>query len=140
MKVNFFHRGEWSCREVADWPSDNGFEDWLRLLGFETYSYLSLGEEFEVYEAADAEPKTGAALFIVLHHFVALDEVDYVDLRARWAPAFTASAIHSELEDINRALSRIFRVWHGHDPEWPCMHCGTTEEKERIERRRLKKA
>src|ERR1043166_6854040 len=129
MKVYFYHRGNFTELKI-DWPEGMEWDAWLTSQGFNAYSIEGNDISYEIHTASD-KCSLGSALFAFgdspVVHVIAEDGLDYLDLYARWVPAFQGSDIVYRLQNIETAINRAFHAWHGHDSQGFCNSCDPLE-------------
>jgi len=137
MKAYFYHRGEFTEREV-DWRDGEDWEHWLERNGFCEFATESDEYSYAIHMASSkAEQALGVAIFALgsdrVANVVAVDQIDYLDVYARWMPALHGAELKYQLENIETAIERAFRAWHGHKPEDACPECDPEEARRRSE-------
>src|SRR5690242_13532950 len=91
MKIYFFHRGEFTESDI-EYPEGMEWQQWLDRQGFYQHASESDGLSYDIHTAREKGSGLGFAFFALgddrIIHVIAVDGIDYLDLYARWIPAF----------------------------------------------------
>jgi hypothetical protein len=140
-----YYRGEWingyspkgwiDGVELPEWDAGEPWEDWLRRVGFNSFSYLDLGNQDLGGVGLYARTTHGGPPFLAsvcplgdCVSLVVLPDVPSLMMFIRdYAAPFSLVEMREMLAAIKVAQNRAFRAWHGHDADDPCPACDPAE-------------
>lgn len=128
-----YQKGQWiENTTFPELKEDENFDEYLKRVGFpiQTINFGCGDDEdfgFYVYERVEDNkddffimiyPLASKAYLVFIPDFISL----MMFLR-EYTQVFTLQNLLEKLEEMHKTITKIFRVYHGHDPDSCCRQC-----------------